>query len=117
MFFTHSNGVAVAYVRVIGLPRASSACSASPTDIAYFFPQPNSFFLKEIVVPILLCCRFVLGGRLASVQRRRNPVIASQAIFCLLYRLTIARLCEHRFTKREEHDQRYTYFHLHSLIA
>jgi hypothetical protein len=91
--------------------------SASPTDIAYFFPQPNSFFLKEIVLPILLCCRFVLGGRLTPAQRRRGLIVASQAIFCVLYQLAIVRLRDDWSTKREERDQRHSKFHLCLPIA
>jgi hypothetical protein len=92
-------------------PRAADArwfegvYSAPPTDIAYLFSQPNGFLLKKIAVSILLGFGLVFGGRLAPAQRRPGPVIASQAIFCLLYGLTIVRLCHDLSTKCDERDQ------------
>jgi hypothetical protein len=91
--------------------------SAPPTDIAYLFSHPNGFLLKKVAVSILLGFGLVFGGRLATPQRRRCSVIASQAIFCVLYRLAIIRLCDDRSTKREEHDQRYAKLHISSYTV
>jgi hypothetical protein len=91
--------------------------STPPTDRAYPFTDARVFISKKIAMPILLCIGLVLGGRLAPAQRRRCSIIAGQAIFCLLYRLAIDRLCECWSTQRKEHDQRYTKSHLSSYTA